>query len=305
MPTRRSRVCVKLLKSYGSEMGLDFESNSKEPSRPSRPEAWSKWAKTATDPIVAALVSFDRYKRSSASIYSLTELLELAPASLLPLLAKLLQFEDIERSTPAILAVLRAARGQGLCRIDTEATQDELMLGSAIVRANTSLVYRSSYRPQIVIPPSLLIACGQSSVEELQVSALSLVIDAKGVLTPFSRTELDIMSVFLEASFSSTHASGRGSIHSLVGRMLARMNPHYKDLAVVALRWLVHAERPLSERELEVMRLIARGYTYKEAAKQLFISVRTVETHVSHVLRKLQLSNRHELSRWAGERGLL
>lgn len=61
----------------------------------------------------------------------------------------------------------------------------------------------------------------------------------------------------------------------------------------------------LSERELEVMRLIARGYTYKEAAKQLFISVRTVETHVSHVLRKLQLSNRHELSRWAGERGLL
>lgn len=61
----------------------------------------------------------------------------------------------------------------------------------------------------------------------------------------------------------------------------------------------------LSERELEVMRLIARGYTYKEAARQLFISVRTVETHVSHVLRKLQLSNRHELGRWAGERGLL
>ena len=48
-----------------------------------------------------------------------------------------------------------------------------------------------------------------------------------------------------------------------------------------------------------------RGYTYKEAARQLFISVRTVETHVSHVLRKLQLSNRHELGRWAGERGLL
>ena len=61
----------------------------------------------------------------------------------------------------------------------------------------------------------------------------------------------------------------------------------------------------LSARELEVMRLIARGYTYKEAARELFISVRTVETHVSKVLRKLQLSNRHELTRWAGERGLL
>lgn len=61
----------------------------------------------------------------------------------------------------------------------------------------------------------------------------------------------------------------------------------------------------LSARELEVMRLIARGYTYREAAKDLFISVRTIETHVSNVLRKLQLSNRHELTRWAGERGLL
>ena len=58
----------------------------------------------------------------------------------------------------------------------------------------------------------------------------------------------------------------------------------------------------LSARELDVMRLIARGYTYKEAAKELFISVKTVETHVSAVLRKLQLTNRHELSRWAADR---
>ncbi|KHL05491.1 LuxR C-terminal-related transcriptional regulator [Sinomonas humi] len=58
----------------------------------------------------------------------------------------------------------------------------------------------------------------------------------------------------------------------------------------------------LSARELEVMRLIARGYSYKEVAKELFISVKTVETHVSAVLRKLQLTNRHELSRWAADR---
>ncbi|WP_366181220.1 response regulator transcription factor [Actinomyces timonensis] len=55
----------------------------------------------------------------------------------------------------------------------------------------------------------------------------------------------------------------------------------------------------LSAREREVMRLIARGYTYKECASELFISVKTVETHVSAVLRKLQLSNRNELTRWA------
>jgi DNA-binding NarL/FixJ family response regulator len=61
----------------------------------------------------------------------------------------------------------------------------------------------------------------------------------------------------------------------------------------------------LTEREREVMRLIARGYSYKEVGSELFISVKTVETHVSNVLRKLQLSSRHELTRWASERRLL
>lgn len=61
----------------------------------------------------------------------------------------------------------------------------------------------------------------------------------------------------------------------------------------------------LSAREREVMRLIARGYAYKEVAKELFISVKTVETHVSSVLRKLQLSSRHELTRWANDRRLI
>jgi len=61
----------------------------------------------------------------------------------------------------------------------------------------------------------------------------------------------------------------------------------------------------LSAREQEVMRLIARGYAYKEVAAELFISIKTVETHVSAVLRKLQLSSRHELTMWASERRLL
>ena len=61
----------------------------------------------------------------------------------------------------------------------------------------------------------------------------------------------------------------------------------------------------LSRREREVLRYIARGYTYKEVATELHISVKTVESHVSAVLRKLQLSSRYELTRWAADRRLL
>jgi DNA-binding NarL/FixJ family response regulator len=61
----------------------------------------------------------------------------------------------------------------------------------------------------------------------------------------------------------------------------------------------------LTQREREVLRLIARGFAYKEVAKRLHISIKTVETHVSAVLRKLQLSSRHELTRWATERRLI
>lgn len=61
----------------------------------------------------------------------------------------------------------------------------------------------------------------------------------------------------------------------------------------------------LTGREREVMRLIARGFAYKQVASKLDISIKTVETHVSAVLRKLQLSNRHELTRWASDRRLI
>lgn len=61
----------------------------------------------------------------------------------------------------------------------------------------------------------------------------------------------------------------------------------------------------LTDREQEVLRQIARGYTYKQVARRLSISVKTVETHVSSVLRKLQLSSRHELARWATDRRIV
>ena len=61
----------------------------------------------------------------------------------------------------------------------------------------------------------------------------------------------------------------------------------------------------LTPREKEVLRLLARGYAYKEIASELFISIKTVETHASNVLRKLQLSSRHQLTRWATERRIV
>ena len=61
----------------------------------------------------------------------------------------------------------------------------------------------------------------------------------------------------------------------------------------------------LTAREQEVMRLLARGYLYKEIARRLTISIKTVESHASAVLRKLQLSNRNELTRWAADRRIL
>jgi len=61
----------------------------------------------------------------------------------------------------------------------------------------------------------------------------------------------------------------------------------------------------LTAREREVLRLIARGFAYKQVAARLNLSVKTVETHVSAVLRKLQLSNRHELARWASDRKIV
>ncbi len=68
---------------------------------------------------------------------------------------------------------------------------------------------------------------------------------------------------------------------------------------------LSEGNNPLTAREREVLRHIARGYLYKEIALRLGISVKTVEAHVSAVLRKLQLSNRHQLSRWAMQRRLV
>jgi DNA-binding NarL/FixJ family response regulator len=62
---------------------------------------------------------------------------------------------------------------------------------------------------------------------------------------------------------------------------------------------------PLTPREREVLQLIARGYRYKEIAGRLHLSIKTVEAHVSSVLRKLQLTSRHELSRWAQQRRLV
>jgi DNA-binding NarL/FixJ family response regulator len=93
----------------------------------------------------------------------------------------------------------------------------------------------------------------------------------------------------------------------------AVFSPRLAGFVLDAFAELAPGERPqladpeldqLTLREREVLRLIARGYTYKEIARELYISSKTVESHVSSVLRKLQLSTRHQLTRWAAERRL-
>ena len=64
-------------------------------------------------------------------------------------------------------------------------------------------------------------------------------------------------------------------------------------------------DQPLNPAQQEVLRLLARGYAYKEIGRRLSISIKTVESHASSVLRKLQLSNRHELTRWANDRRIV
>ena len=95
----------------------------------------------------------------------------------------------------------------------------------------------------------------------------------------------------------------------------AVFSPRLAGFVLDAFANMPEADRPptsldpeldqLSPREREVLRHIARGYTYKEIARDLSISTKTVESHVSAVLRKLQLSTRHQLTRWATERRLI
>ena len=94
---------------------------------------------------------------------------------------------------------------------------------------------------------------------------------------------------------------------------MAADNPYAAVIADIALGARLHYDNGdsadpdldlLTPRERQVLRLIARGYSYKDIATELAISAKTVESHVSSVLRKLQLSNRHQLSNWASLRHL-
>ena len=91
-------------------------------------------------------------------------------------------------------------------------------------------------------------------------------------------------------------ASGGRSVHPELGARLVAAESEERRRA---------EEDPLSERESEVLRLLALGHTNQEIAKQLFISVRTAETHRAHIMQKLRLSSRAELVRYALERGLM
>ncbi|PWN18097.1 hypothetical protein BCV69DRAFT_295511 [Microstroma glucosiphilum] len=227
IPTRRSRVCMKIVRRKGEAMGLRFDSTEEavaSKATTSQAAMWSEWVEYTTRPIIDALQSEDSYRRTSTSVYHLVELFQLAPASISAVLAGLMQQAPALPNLPAVLATLRAGKGYGLCRVGESAeTSNETLLGEDLISATRTAALHPSDQLCIVIPAALLAACGQSSDEELQVSAFSLVVETRSAVSPLTKDELALLQAFLEASFSSTHASGRGSLHSLFGKLLARI----------------------------------------------------------------------------------
>jgi DNA-binding NarL/FixJ family response regulator len=99
-----------------------------------------------------------------------------------------------------------------------------------------------------------------------------------------------VLDAFANATATANATAGTTADAGVVGTLQSGLDPELNQL---------------SPREQQVLRLIARGYTYKEVARELTISAKTVESHVSSVLRKLQLSTRHELTKWATDRRLV
>ncbi|MCS4489556.1 response regulator transcription factor [Corynebacterium sp. ES2775-CONJ] len=131
------------------------------------------------------------------------------------------------------------------------------------------------------------------------VDALRRVNDGDAVFSP------RLAGFVLDAFVSPDAHSGSGVIDSpeydAAIEKLAGENTAYEIREIIKNDPVVDA---LTRRELEVLRFLARGYTYKEIARELFISVKTVETHASNILRKTQQSNRYALTRWAQSRHL-
>lgn len=235
IPSRRSRVCMKILRSKGRQCGISFDSKvGQSVGVAIYPQKIKEWMDFACSPIVSALTSPIKQKRNSTSVYQLTELFALAPATLLPILADLLRPEiEVETALPAVLATLRAAKTQSLARVsnyehEMQLEVGEILLGRDVAAHGGRLAPNEALqvydRPCIVIPFELLCACATSNVEELQAAAVSLVVESRSTAAPFSQGDFHVLQAYLEASFSTTHPSGRGAMHSLFGKLLARLS---------------------------------------------------------------------------------
>jgi len=140
------------------------------------------------------------------------------------------------------------------------------------------------------------------SVRFLALSVSDSAEDVVGVIRAGARGYITKASSGAEVSRAATAVAGGDAVFS--PRLAGFVLDAFGAVAGEQAESSEELDR-LSAREREVMRLIARGYAYKEVASELFISIKTVETHVSAVLRKLQLSSRYELTVWATARKLL
>lgn len=230
IPSRRSRVCMRILRSKAQGWGITFRPTD-ESVEERRNDRWADWYSFACEPVVRALSSFDKYSRASTSVYHLAELFELAPVTVLHILQGLLRKLSPEDSLLPVLATLRAAKSHSLARVSKIPCvlgPGEIALGQGLLAPDSNAPHsfrelRPYDRPCIVVPVEMLSACATSTDEELQVSAVSLVVESRGVATPFSEGDFFVFGAYLESSFSTTHPSGRGAMHSLFGKLLARL----------------------------------------------------------------------------------
>lgn len=137
--------------------------------------------------------------------------------------------------------------------------------------------------------------------------------DIRFLALSMSSDRQDVIDVIAAGAsgYLTKHAS-EDEVIEAIGKVAAGEPVFSPQLAGVALEVFTDLDAgafdaelgSLTEKEFEVLRLIARGNTYREVGEELFISVKTVETHMRHILRKLQLANRHQLAEWARQRGL-
>ena len=193
---------------------------------------------------------------------------------------------------------------------------DDIAVVAEAASVDEAIKVIQEHRPKVVLLDVHLPGGTGGGGAEVLMRCQNLLDECNFLALSVSDASEDVVSVVKAGARGYLTKSDVGSDLSEVVRAVARgevmFSPKLAGLVLqvfrngTALKPSPSAElQQLSNREQEVLRYIARGFSYKEVAEELVISVKTVESHVSSVLRKLQLSSRHELAHWAAQRDIV